>query len=186
MTTARSFCGDRPVIVSPVTLKPRFNPDAIGPEPPPTPGELPSAVDPRQMSLFAAAWTVGSAKQLAEAGAASVTFYETTGWRGVKETEQGCALPEVICLVPRNGLSRLPRAIADLADLKDGELIACQSSDPLKVQGLAVRRGGGLHILVGEPHCPVARVQHRTGRRRIGSRCVPWTRIARRWRWLTL
>jgi hypothetical protein len=147
VTTAHSFCEGRPVMVSPVTLKPRFNPDAAGPEPPPKPGELPSAVDPRQMSLFAAAWTVGSAKQLAEAGVASVTFYETTGWRGVKETDQGCPLPEVFASFP-GMVYPVYHVLADLAGLKEGELIACHSSDPLRVQGLAVRLGGGLHILV--------------------------------------
>jgi hypothetical protein len=147
VVTARSFCGDRPVIVSPVTLKPRFNPDAIGPEPPPAPGQLPSAVDPRQMSLFAAAWTVGSAKQLAEAGVASVTYYETIGWRGVKEFEQGCELPGAFASFPGMAFP-LYHVFVDLAELKEGELTACDSSDPLKVQGLGVRTEGGLHILV--------------------------------------
>lgn len=147
VVTAHSFCGDRPVIVSPVTLKPRFNPDAIGPEPPAKPGELPSAVDPRQMSLFAAAWTVGSAKQLAEAGVASVTFYETTGWRGVKETDQGCPLPEIFASFP-GMVFPVYHVLADLADLKDGELVTCRSSDPLRVQGLAVQTDGSLHILI--------------------------------------
>jgi D-apionolactonase len=147
VATARSFCGDRPVTVSPVTLKPRFNPDAIGPEPPPLPGQLPSAVDPRQMSLFAAAWTVGSAKQLAKAGVASVTYYETIGWRGVKESEQGCELPGAFASFPGIAFP-LYHVFADLAELKDGELTACDSSDPLKVQGIAIRSDGGLHVVV--------------------------------------
>jgi hypothetical protein len=44
--------------------------------------------------LFAAAWTLGSFAALAAAGADSVTFYETTGWRGVMETEAGSRLPQ--------------------------------------------------------------------------------------------
>ena len=76
-------------MVSPVTLKPRFNANATEPEAVNTPRELPVSVDPRQMSLFAAAWTLGSIKYLAESGASSVTYYETTGWRGVMETEAG-------------------------------------------------------------------------------------------------
>jgi hypothetical protein len=163
VATARSFCGDLPIVVSPVTLKPRFNPDAVGPEPPPLPGELPSAVDARQMSLFAAAWTLGSFKQLAEAGAASLTFYETTGWRGVKETEGGCSLPEVFRSFPGMAFP-LYHVFADLADLKDGQLAACDSSDPLKIQGLAVQRGGGLHILIANltaqvQECAISRVE---------------------------
>jgi D-apionolactonase len=145
--TAHSFCGDRPVIVTPITLKPRFNPDAVGPEPPPNPGELPGAVDARQMSLFAGAWTVGSAKQLAEAGAASVTFYETTGWRGIKETDQGCPLPEVFASFP-GMVYPVYHVLADLADLKNGEVVTCRSSDPQKVQALAILLEGDLHILI--------------------------------------
>ena len=92
--SARAFCGSAALTVTPVTLLPRFNPNATGPEPEPEPGELPATVDPRQPTLFAAAFTAASAKHLAEAGAAAVTYYETTGWRGVLERESGSPLPE--------------------------------------------------------------------------------------------
>jgi D-apionolactonase len=147
VVTARSFCGELPVVVSPVTLKPRFNPDAVGPEPAPGVGELPSAVDPRQMSLFAAAWTLGSIKQLAEAGAVSVTYYETTGWRGIKETDGGCPNPQLFLSAP-DLVFPVYHVFADLADLKTAELISCPSTDPLRVQGLALSTGGSVHLLV--------------------------------------
>ena len=68
--SARAFSDGLPVVVTPVTLRPRSDP---GP------------ADPRQRSLFCAAWTVGSLKRLAHAGMDSVTFYETVGRRGVLE-----------------------------------------------------------------------------------------------------
>ena len=162
VVSTRAFCGKQPIVISPVTLKPRFNPDAIGPEPPPLPGELPSAVDGRQMSLFAAAWTVGSIKQLAEAGASSLTFYETTGWRGLKETDRGCPLPGVFRSFPSMVFPAY-HVFADVADLKDKELITCNSSDPLKIQALAAQAGESLHMLIAnltdEPQgCAVAQV----------------------------
>jgi hypothetical protein len=147
VVTARAFCGELPLIVSPVTLKPRFNPDAVGPEPAPQAGELPSAVDPRQMSLFAAAWTLGSMKQLAEGGAASVTYYETTGWRGIKETERGCPDPDLFLSAP-GMVFPVYHVFADTAELKTAELLACSSTDPLRVQGLALSSGEGVHLLV--------------------------------------
>jgi len=147
VVTARFFCGELSLIVSPVTLKPRFNPDAVGPEPAPQAGELPSAVDPRQMSLFAAVWTLGSIKQLAEGGAASVTYYETTGWRGIKETERGCPDPESFLSAPAM-VFPVYHVFADIADLKTTELLACSSTDPLRVQGLALSGGEGVHLLV--------------------------------------
>ncbi|HVK58704.1 MAG TPA: hypothetical protein VM735_07990, partial [Candidatus Kapabacteria bacterium] len=67
----------KPLIVSPITLKPRFNPVGIGPEPPPVRGELPSTVDPRQMSLFCAAWTVAMLAALVPSGIESMTFFKT-------------------------------------------------------------------------------------------------------------
>lgn len=92
--SARAFAGKKPLVVSPVTLKQRFNPVATGPEPAPPPGELPRPVDPRQRTLFGAAWTLGSLAALASAGVESVTLYETTGWRGVMETAAGSRLPQ--------------------------------------------------------------------------------------------
>ena len=99
------------------------------------------------MSLFAAAWTLASIKQLAEGGAASVTYYETTGWRGIKETDGGCPAPELFCSRP--GLVfPVYHVFADIADLKTAEIIACSSTDPLRVQGLALHADGRLHLLL--------------------------------------
>ena len=58
--SAKQFVGKLPLAISPITLRPRFNPSAIGPQPEPAPGVLPSQVDVRQMSLFGAAglWVV--------------------------------------------------------------------------------------------------------------------------------
>ena len=56
---------------------------------------LPSSVDPRQRTLFGAAWTVGSlARLLPLAGIESLTYYETIGWKGLMEAEQGNPLPD--------------------------------------------------------------------------------------------
>ena len=46
------------------------------------------------MSLFGAAWTLGSLKYLCESETHSLTYYETTGWRGVMEIEFGSNVPE--------------------------------------------------------------------------------------------
>ncbi len=93
--SARQFCGNLPLMISPITLKPRFNPNATGLLLEPSHDMLPDTVDPRQMSLFAAVWTLGSIARLAEHGVASATYYETTGWRGLMETEQGTPLPSL-------------------------------------------------------------------------------------------
>jgi len=92
--SARAWAGDRPLVVSPVTLKQRFNPVATGAERLIASGVLPPHTDPRQLSHFAAAWTLGSIAALASAGIASATFYETTGARGVMERTAGSSMPD--------------------------------------------------------------------------------------------
>lgn len=92
--TARAFAGGLPLVISPVTLRRRFNAVAIAEVSEGVPGELPPQVDPRQAGWFGAAWTLGSLAALAAAGVEAVTCYETTGWRGVMELEEGCPLPE--------------------------------------------------------------------------------------------
>ncbi len=109
VASARTFSGDKPLAVTPITLKMRFNPNATGPEPDPAPGQLPPQVDVRQMSLFGAGWTVGSLKYLAGSDVQSLTYFETTGWRGVMETEAGSPASRPIPIPARLGVSHVPR-----------------------------------------------------------------------------
>src|SRR3989442_910385 len=94
------------------------------------PGELPSQVDRRQPSLLAAVWTLVSAKHLAEAGAASVTYFETTGWRGVMETDEGTGLPDRFCSRPGT-VFPVYHVLADLCELAGAEVLEAKSSEPL-------------------------------------------------------
>jgi hypothetical protein len=145
--TSRANCGRLPVCVSSVTLRPPFNQAATEEEEPPDPNELPPSVDPRQMSLFAAAWTVGSIRALTTGGAASVTYYETTGWRGLLETEHGTPLPDRFRSRP-GMIFPVYHVFADLAEVADAEAVATVSSDPLSVQGLALCCKGRWRVLV--------------------------------------
>jgi hypothetical protein len=140
--STRQFCEGLPIAVSPVTLKMRFNPNATGPEPEPAPGELPSQVDVRQMSLFGAGWTLGSLKYLSESGPQSITYYETSGWRGVMETEAGSPVPGKFRSIP-GSVFPLYHALADVGEFAGGEVILSESSDALKVDGLALRNDSG-------------------------------------------
>lgn len=78
--SARQFARHRPIVVSPVTLKPRINAVAMDSDCPPPVGQLPPQVDPRQSTLLAAAWTLGSVAALARAGTtASLTTKRPVG-----------------------------------------------------------------------------------------------------------
>ena len=70
------------VVISPITLRPRFNPNATSSVDLAT--ELESAIDPRQSSGFGAAWTAGVfASLLTHPNVNSLTLYEAFGPRGV-------------------------------------------------------------------------------------------------------
>jgi hypothetical protein len=76
--------------VGPISLRSRFNPNATAPEKDVSNTALPASVDIRQMTWFAEAWTAVSIKYLARSRAInSATYFETVGWRGVKERSQG-------------------------------------------------------------------------------------------------
>jgi hypothetical protein len=99
------------------------------------------------MSLFAMAWTMGSIKYLAEGGAASATYYETTGWQGVMETEGGSPLPEQFRSVP-GMVFPLYHVLADVGEFAGGVALGCRSSDPLRVDGLMLREARRTRLLI--------------------------------------
>jgi D-apionolactonase len=72
LRTIRSFAGDMPVHISPVTFSPEYNPD----DP-----DTPLAADPRQYSAFTSWWML---KMLANvADAKSIVFFQLLGDRGL-------------------------------------------------------------------------------------------------------
>lgn len=137
VNSAQAFSADRPIVVSPVTLLMRWNPNATGPQPPTPEGELPQRVDPRQMSLFGAGWTMGSLKYLAESGTFSTTYYETTGWLGIMEQPSGSPLPEKFVSVP-GGVYPMYHVFAAVGAFAGGVVRHSRSSQPLVVDALAL------------------------------------------------
>ena len=136
--SARVIAVDKPVVVSPVTMRRRVNFHATADPPPDVPGKLPDSVDVRQSALYGAAWTAGSLKYLAEAGAASVTYYETTGWRGVLERTGGSQLPDAFRSVAGEAFP-LYHPLADAIEWEGAEVLTCTSTDVLAAVGFAVR-----------------------------------------------
>jgi hypothetical protein len=124
--SARMISQSKPVIVSPVTLKPR------------------PRADERQMSLFAAAWTAGCFKYLAEGGAVDITFYETTGSRGVMETG--------------GGVFPLYHVLADIGEFSGGEVLPSQSTRPLVLDGVVLRKDNRVRVLLANMTCQDVRV----------------------------
>jgi hypothetical protein len=144
---ARAIVGERPLAVGPVTLKPRFNPNASGPEPEPAPGELPATVDERQPSIFAAGWLAGSINALGNAGADSLTYFETTGWRGLIERRDHPLRVAGFHSWP-GMVFPIYHVLADVAEFRDGEVLPLILGDELRVQALALRDDGRVRAIL--------------------------------------
>jgi D-apionolactonase len=145
--TARTFMGDTPLAISTVTLKSRYNPYDKAKRVPSS-NELPPQVDVRQLSLFGAAWTLGSLKYMAESGVLEyATFYETTGWGGVMEKEGGSPLPDKFPSVA-GGVFPLYHVFADVAEFVNGEVMKSGSSQPLKIESLVLCKENKQRVLV--------------------------------------
>jgi len=144
---AREFSGGRPVAVTPVTLKSRKHSDGLDQQLSLQAGRLPAGVDARQMSLFGAGWTLGSLKYHSEGGAASLTYYETVGWRGVMETGRGSPLPEAFRSIP-GAVFPLYHVLADFGEFAGGETLLSLSSAPDRAESLVLQKEGKLRIML--------------------------------------
>lgn len=119
--TAASFAHGLPVCVSPITLKPR-------------PG-----VDVRQPTGFAAAWTLGSVRKLAEAAVSSLTYFELTGPAGLigRPPPDTSATPYPVT-----------RVIAHVCAWRGRPILELDISDESSVTALAVNTDQDLRALV--------------------------------------
>ena len=145
--SARAIVGERPLVVGPVTLKPPSNPNATSAPPPPGQDELPAPVDPRQLSLLGAGWTLGSIHQLAAAGADALTYYELAGWRGVLERRGGLTRQHLFPSRPGQ-LFPLYHVFAALAEFAGGQIATVTLADELATEALGVRQGDRVRVIV--------------------------------------
>jgi D-apionolactonase len=146
VATARWFAPGALLFVTPITLRPRFNAVASTDEEFRT-GGLPWEVDPRQPSLFAAAWTLGSAAGLARAGADGLTYYDTTGERGVVAGPEGTAYPGMFHAIPDMAYP-LALVLSDLCALRGRPLRAVSHTGPAGLAALAAGTPDGTSLLV--------------------------------------
>ena len=143
---APRLCGTASIHVGPITLRPRFNPNATAPELDVSSTELPSSVDRRQAMPFGALWTVISLKYLAEAGTVdAITYFETTGWRGVMERAEGSPQPDDF---PSTAGEPFPVLEALAALVGFTHVRPCRSNLPQQVDALLLERGGDQRLLV--------------------------------------
>ena len=123
-----------PVSIPAVTLKQHFNmvvtdQNRTGPPVP--------EYDARQNTPFTAAWTLGSLKQLALAGARSITYFESAGPGGII----GLKPPSGQFVEEENVLHPYPvyHIFKTILEKRPVEIIATSSSDPLLFEGLLLQ-----------------------------------------------
>jgi len=145
--SARLIGENHPMAIGPITLRPRFNPNATGSEADTPAGELPARVDPRQMSLFGAGWTLGTLKALAKPGVYSLTYYETTGRLGVMEREKDPPLHRGFPAMPGWAFP-LYHVLADVGEFAGGSVLPWTSGNDLVVEGIGLAKNGRTRILL--------------------------------------
>ncbi len=138
---------EKPVYVSPVTLRPRFNAVATEDSDSDNSGELPENIDSRQMSLFGACWTLGSIKSLAFAGAESVTFFETKGMKGLFSGEDNPANPDNFP-VSAGAFYPVFHVFGILNEYGNARVIESVSGNPLKFDGLVQEHEFGYRMIL--------------------------------------
>jgi hypothetical protein len=138
--TARARCGPLNIHVSPVTLKRRHNPDALTPDHRQLPPSL--TTDPRQHTLFAAAWTAVSLRYLA--GADSISYFESIGPRGILSAPSRRRWLRQ-SPPPSSPVSLL---LQQIADFHPEFILETFSSKPLQVDGVALQKQAGSTLMV--------------------------------------
>jgi hypothetical protein len=142
--SAATFAKDMKVIVGPVSLRPPFNPDAKS-EVSEAENVLPSRYDVRQATALAAGWLIGSIKYLAEAGAESVTLFESHGMAGYFLGDDDWKHKDF-----HTDMKIFPvyDALMTLRKLRPGKVILSQSSQPVICTSMVVDGDNGRYLIL--------------------------------------
>lgn len=133
--SARKFAAGKDIHISPVTLRPRFNPNATESNDDKDLSVLPFAIDPRQNTLFTANWTLAGLKYLSQEGCASVTYYETVGLKGLMMGAVDSAYPHAFD-ANRGMVFPVYHFFKETLSERNFKIRDCISTDPLKFDAL--------------------------------------------------
>lgn len=149
--TAKNIANGLPVYISPITIKRRFNANTdkyekteIGKD------GLPLQTDTRQMSLFVLAWTLGSIKNCIESGASFITFYQTTGTRGILMGNSDCYYP--IFKASKKSVYPIYFLFREILKYKDSIIVKSSSSNPLQISSLLIKTSNEQLLFIAN-HC---------------------------------
>jgi hypothetical protein len=156
--SAEAFAGRKGIRVSPVNIQRRFNANNSFIELPWQGPDMPPQTDCRLMSLFGACWTAGSLKYLFEAGADSITCYETAGERGIIQGESDSQWPSQFPSV-KGMIFPVYYIFRFLLTNKNLNVIKSISSKPLIIDCLALTDGKQARIMLINFTCSVQSIK---------------------------
>jgi len=133
VNTCREFAAGKEIHVGPVTFRKRKNTMSHLSEG--KPATVPPDADPRQISLFGAAWLLGSFKYLSESRAEVITYFETCGWRGLFPHEEQPWPAEFA--FPGGAVYPIYLILKELLKYKQCSIVKLVSNDPLTFDGVA-------------------------------------------------
>ncbi len=143
----RRLAPGKEIVVGPITLRKRVNPYGYPIPETGTGGGLPPKVDPRQMSLLGAGWTLLTLKHLQEQGASASSWYRVLGWQGWMEASDGCSLPSLFPSQP-GMLFPMYHVFRWFMRHQHETPIRSRSNRPLRVDSLAWQSEKGIQLLI--------------------------------------
>lgn len=144
--SAHQYFPQKGVHVAPITLRPRFNPNATSEDAPLEEGALPDTVDSRQWSLFGAGWTLSSMLSLSKSGADRAVYFQTVGLNGIFLGPDADLAESHDLRVPK--VYPVYHLLKVLLKHKDTEWLPIQSSNPLSICGVAMKYANGYKLLI--------------------------------------
>lgn len=149
---APRLTGDTRIHVGPMSLRPRFNPNATDPASDVSSTDLPADVDSRQREWLAAAWTALAVRSLAVPSTVdAVTVFEDLGWKGLRARDAG---PEDAAFPAAPG-EEFPVAAVIGMLAGSTHILPTRSGQPESVDALVVEGPAGRRAVVvnltGEP-----------------------------------
>jgi len=166
--SAAELAEGRPVVVGPITLRPRFNAVATGPPRLRPADALPDDVDIRQAAPFAAAWLLGSIAALAPSPALALTYFEVAGPRGLLAGQS--ALPQGF---PAPGATFPAYEILATVVPHAGRRLLAVSSEDDRIAVLAIDTGRGPLVLISNLRPGPAAARIRVSWPGISARLLP-------------
>jgi len=145
--SALGFAGERSIRVSPVNIQRRFNANQANIKESTDGIVCPTDVDARMMSLFGGCWTAISLKYLCSSDISGITYFETSGERGIIQGEYDSRWPEEFP-AKKGMLFPVYFLFKYILKYKNLRIIKSISSNPLISDALVLSDGKQARIMV--------------------------------------